>query len=64
MDKRLDDISIAIREINRNLFLLQGDIHTSEKSQILESALKAINNFEKLQMHAVRCVLEIKGPVK
>ena len=58
MDARLEAISDACREINRNLFLLQGDYRDAEMVEALDSAAIAINQFESEQMHAIRVLLE------
>ena len=61
MDARLDAISGACHEINRNLLLLQGDYRDAEMVEALDSAVIAINQFECDQMHTIRVLLEDKG---
>ena len=61
MDAKLDAISDACREINRNLFLLQGDYREADVVDAVEAAVEAINQFEYDQMHAIRVLLEGAG---
>ena len=61
MDARLNEISDACHEINRNLLLLQGDCREAEIIDALEAAVEAINQFEYDQVHAIRVLLEGAG---
>ena len=58
MHSSLEAISDLIKDINKELFLLQGEADNTIKALILENAVKSINNFESCQMHVVRKVLE------
>jgi len=58
MDSRLQAISDSVHDINKNLFLLQGDVFAH--SNILEAAVKSINEFEAEAIHLVRQAMEGK----
>ena len=60
MDDRLTAISEAIKDINRNLILLQGDTKDTEQFRAIEEAMEVINSFEAGEMHNIRQGLESK----
>lgn len=54
MDARLDEIHKAVENINRNLVLLLPDVG----KDYIEDGLKAMRDFEELDLRVIRRVLE------
>ncbi len=54
----LENISDAVKDINRNLLLLQGDSRSVILDRTLEKAIKVISNFEFNEMHDIRTMVE------
>jgi hypothetical protein len=59
MDPRLQAISEATHNINRNLLLLQGECNDVQTHLALDQAVTDINSFEANTMHDVRKQMEL-----
>ncbi len=58
MDARLTAISDAVRKINRNLFLLQGDAKSDGTKELIQENIAMFSAFETVDLHTIRRTIE------